>query len=126
MPNEINVSLNMQVKNGPYSDYVQPGQIQIDQAAIGREGVVHTVGTSVTTIYSSGGGDITTEGLVYLRNLDDTNYCTFGPWSGSSQTTIGKLKPGEYCFFRMDPAISTLRATADTAAIELDVRIFSD
>lgn len=36
-------------------------------------------------------GDISTVGLFWIMNLDETNYVEFGPKSGGSMVAIGKL-----------------------------------
>lgn len=123
MANEINISFNAQIENGYYRDTIQLGQMQIDQAAIGRGGHVQNVGTDAEVVDL---GDVATNGLLYLRNLDDTNYVTFGPQSdGATIEVFGKLKPGEFAFLRLAPTV-VLWAEADTGACLVDVRLYED
>lgn len=124
MANEINVSFNMQVVNGFMREPVQPGTIQIDQAAVGRGGHAQSIGFAAPEVVDL--GDVSTNGVLYLRNLDDTNYVTFGPQSDAATIEVlGKLKPGEFAFFRLAPTI-ILWAQADTADCLLDVKLFED
>ena len=112
------------VVNGYFNDVVSPGTIQIDQAAIGRAGHAQSIGFAAPEVVDL--GDVSTNGLLYLRNLDDTNYVTFGPQSDAATIEVcGKLEPGEIAFFRLAPTI-VLWAQADTAACLLDVKLFED
>ena len=58
-------------------------------------------------------------GLVYVRNLDSTNYVRFGP-TGAPWLRIG---PGEENAFTLD-AGQTLEGIANTAAVFCDIRQF--
>ena len=123
MANEITISLNAQVVNGFYRDTIQPGNLQIDQSAVGRAGHVQNIGTSAETVDL---GDVSTNGILYLRNLDETNYITYGPQSDAATIEVfGKLKAGEFAIMRLAPTI-VLWAVADTAACLLDVKLFED
>ena len=123
MANEITVSFNAQVVNGFMRETIQPGQVQIDQAAIGRAGHAQEIGTSAEAVDL---GDVSTNGMLYLRNLDDTNYILWGPQSDAATIEVcGKLKAGEFAWLRLDGSI-VLWAQADTAACLLDVYLFED
>ena len=123
MANEITVNLNMEIKNGFFAESIRPGQIRIDQSGEGRSGVVQTIGTSEEVVAFT---EISTEGVLYMRNLDDTNFVRYGPERPVSILVyFGKLKPGEYALFRLAPGV-VMRAQADTAAVKLDVRLYED
>ena len=123
MSDEINISLNVQVTNGNMKETISPGTLQIDQSAVGRAGHAQSIGTSAETVSL---GDISTNGVLYLRNLDETNYITFGPQSDAGTIEVlGKLKAGEFALLRLAPSI-VLWAQADTAACLLDVKLFED
>ncbi len=119
---EITANLNIEVRNGFFAESIRPGQIRIDQSGIGRGGVVQTIGTVEEVVTHA---EVSTEGVTYLRNLDATNFVQFGPEDTGAMRIIGKLKPGEFAFFRMAPSV-VLRAKADTAAVKLDVRVYED
>lgn len=121
MADEFKLRFSYLVENGFFRDSFQGGQINIDQASPGRGGYVQVIGTSEETVVF---GDVTTEGLLFMRNLDATNFITFGPDS-TGMKVVGKLKPGEVAFFRVDPAV-VLKAKADTASCKLDVRLYED
>lgn len=122
MANEITISLATQVVNGFFRDMFQPGTIQVDQAAIGKGGYVQTIGTTEEAVSF---GDVTTNGYMILRNLDTDNYVTYGPESAGAMVVFGKLKAGEIAILRVAPTV-VMRAKADTAPVQLDVRIFED
>lgn len=119
MANEITVGLSMNVSNGYFVDQFQPGTIQITQAAIGGHSPIVIVGTSEEDL---GTGDISTLGLCALRNLDTTNYVTYGPKSAGSMVALGRIKAGEVAFFRFEPGI-TLRWIANTSSVKIQVKL---
>jgi len=124
MANEIQITLNATVVNGFYRDTIQPGLLQVDQAAIGRGGHVQLIGFAAPEEVDL--GDVSTNGILYLRNLDDTNYVLFGPQSDAATIEVfGKLKPGEYAIMRLAPTI-VLWAQADTGDCLVDVKLFED
>ena len=122
MANEIILGFTAQIVNGAFRDSFQPGQLQVDQANIGRGGYTQSVGTSEEVVDF---GDISTNGYMILRNLDDTNYVLYGPESAGAMVVLGKLKPGEVAILRVAPTV-VMRAKADTAAVLLDVRLYED
>lgn len=123
MANEITLNLSALIVNGNYRDtFDVNGQIVIDQANAGADGGIVEIATAETTISLT---RLTTEGLLFMRNLDGTNFIEFGPDSGGSMVAIGKLKPGEIALFRLKPGV-TLKAQADTAACDLYVKCLED
>ena len=121
MANEITVSFNAQVVNGLMRKTIQLGQMQIDQAAVGRAGHTQEIGTSSEVVDL---GDVSTNGMLYLRNLDETNFITFGT-DDVLGIIFAELKPGEFAWLRLAPTV-VLYAQADTAACLLDVSLFED
>ncbi len=98
MSNEVTLSATIQHTKNPKVGF-NPGAIRIDQAGEGVHSATVDVGTSDEAIDF---GDIVTEGVCVLWNLDDTNYVEFGPESGGSIVPVGRLLPGGI------PAISRL------------------
>lgn len=88
MAKEITVKASVAVKNGNLSLSFDSGAIRVDQttASGGNPGVV-SVGTSEETISF---GDVT-PGMVWMRNLDGTNFVTWGNTTGN---LAQKLAPG--------------------------------
>lgn len=122
MASEISISLVVQVTNAPFRETFSPGNLLVDQAAIGRGGYVQNVGTSEEVINF---GDVAANGYCILQNLDAVNYVTYGPESGGAMVVLGKLKPGEVALLRIAPTV-VMRAQADTAAVKLDVRLYEN
>jgi hypothetical protein len=123
MANEFTVQFNLVLANGNYGDRISLGQLNFDQAAIGRGGHVQSVGTTEETLDF---GDVSTEGLFYVRNLDGTNFVEIGPQVGTGNGQLDiKLEAGDFFFGRIKAA-SAWRAKADTAACLLDVRCYED
>ena len=70
-------------------------------------------------------GAVGTNGCVFLQNLDSTNYLTYGPQiAGGAMQVLGKLGPGEFAWLRL--GVGTVRRQADTAAVQLDVRLLEN
>jgi len=122
MANEIQASFSLRVANGSFIDRFDPPPAIITQAALGRGGYVQTIGITEEVVNF---GDIVTNGWCVLMNLDTTHYVTYGPEDGGAMVTFGKLEPGEYAWFRVAPSV-VIRALADYAPVQLDVRIFND
>ncbi len=125
MADEIKIRISLNVTNGDFLENYAPGQIDVDQAAIGRYGGVQIIGTTEEILDF---GDVSTAGYLFLRNLDATNYLEYGPesaGSGAAMVILGKLKPGEPALLRLSPGV-VMRAKANTAAVKLDIRLFEN
>jgi len=115
MSNEINTTINVQVTNGNFTFPKTGGILQHDQttAGGGLPGYVVTSTTETTVDTSS----LTSEGFVYIKNLDDTDSIEYGPDSGGSVVSFGLVKPGEEHLFRLKPAVTfKVIAQANTPA----------
>lgn len=121
MANEITVTLSINVDNSPFKWTHNPSQLQIDQSAIGLSSVVQNIGTSEETVTIN---ELTSEGIAFFQNLDSTNFVEIGPDNTGIQDFI-KLKPGEFAMLRLKPGI-TVKAQADTAAVELWTAVLED
>src|SRR5580765_4270546 len=121
MANEIRLTVQLQVKNGEFDDVFQFSDT-LDQAAIGEGGgvvlVSHTAATTISV------GSVTTMGWCTLKNLDPTNYVTYGPDS-SGLVPFGRMKPGEPATFRLEPGI-TIKMLAHTADCKVQVKVYQD
>jgi hypothetical protein len=120
--NEIQATFSLRVANGSFVDQCSPPMALIDQAAIGRGGYVQTISTDETVVNF---GDIVTNGWCLLQNLDAVNYVTYGPELAGAMVPFGKLEPGEWAWLRIAPSV-VMRAQADYAPLQLDVRIYND
>lgn len=122
MAGTIKPSFNVTILNDPFRDSIVEAGAVVVQAEIGKGGGIQIIGTSEEVVAF---GDVATEGYIYLKNLDGTNYVTWGPEATGAMVVMGKLKPGEFTWFRVAPTV-IMRAQADTAAVKLDVRLYED
>ena len=116
MAEEIELLVDVSLRNGNIENDFQPDTVLIDQSTARFVDKVLDIGTSAESITFD---DITTEGYVMFQNADSTNYVTIGPDSGG-QVNLIKLNAGEIAVFRLDPA-ATVKANADTATVKLRV-----
>ena len=128
MADEFTCTFNIRLSNGQYSDLYNPGAVKVDQAAIGKSDQILSIGTSEEDITF---GDVSTEGICILQNMDTTNYVEWGAKDPSNNMApIGRLppapsstEPGLPAIFKFDPG-ETLRMKANTAACLVRVIIF--
>lgn len=124
MANEIDLVLRVRVANGLFRHTFDPGPLKIDQSAVGGHAPVVSVGTAEEDLSL---GDIATAGLVAVRNLDDTNFITFGPSSGGVMVPLGRIHAGEPALLRLDPSPGvTLRWKANGAPVLVQVAAFEN
>jgi hypothetical protein len=86
--------------------------------------------TTITFLQSAAGtaipaGSLSIYGWMFCENLDATNYVEIGPVSGGVMVGNGKLKPGEFSWFRTRPGVS-YAAFANTATVKLNYRWYED
>lgn len=115
MANEITVLIDGNVSNGNVTNIFSPGSFQLDQNNARIYDQVLNIGTTEETISFT---DFTTTApLVFLLNLDSTNYVQFG----LTTSYTGRLVAGDPpAFFRLDAGAS-LRLKANTAACEVRI-----
>ena len=127
MADEITVLAAISCLNGNFRlPQIGSEQLTFDQAAQGG-GVPGTVeiGTSEEDVDVSA---LTTEGWLWMRNLDDTNYVDWGPSSGGTSpvmVAIGRMEAGESALFRLKPEV-TLRMKANVAACVVQILVLED
>lgn len=122
MSNEITSTMRITVANGEFSETIDDGTHQYDQAAVGAGGQVFSIGTSEEALTFT---DVSTLGLCYMKNLDTANYVTYGPTSGGAMVAFGRIKAGERAWLRLEPGI-TFRGQANTAAVKLFIRVYEN
>lgn len=122
MSGTITPSFSASIVNGTFRNSLSQSGVAIVQSAIGRGGYTQTIGTTEEVIDF---GDVATNGYLFIKNVDPTNYVTFGPESTGAMVVVGKLKPGEWAWFRVAPTV-VMRAKADTADVKLDVSLYED
>lgn len=124
MANEATVRASLSVKKGNIDYASRPGSFQADVS--GTNGptpgamAVATAGTDVDLT------ELTTPGLVRLKNLDATNFFEYGIWDGATFHELGEVQPGEEYVLRLSRNFTStsLRLKADTAAVKAVVDCF--
>lgn len=121
MADELKVTINARLENGENKQTWNHGEDSITQAAIGGHGGIVVVGTSEEDLSV---GDVGTLGWLFLKNLDSTNYVTYGP-KDTVMKAFGRLEAGEEAALRLEPGI-TLRWQANTANVKVKVWLLED
>jgi len=122
MADEITVTARLDITNGYMKRSFAPGALKFDQTSIGSNWFTWSVGFAAEEDLTL--TDITTEGWCVMRNTDTANYVTYGPKSGT-MVAWGRIEAGEVAMCRLEPGI-TIRAQANTAAVDLDILILED
>ena len=118
MANEITVTLNLTVANANKSTTrTFTKQITQSNSGFDPQKVTATTGGNNVTLVG-----LTTEGWIWIQNLDATNFVDFGQDNASTIQPIGRLQPGEAGCFRLKPA-ETLRVQANTASCDLELLV---
>jgi len=99
---------------------ISPGNQSITKNNKGKYSSTLSVTTSEKTVSTF--GELTTEGVTVVRNLDGTNFVKIGFSTGAYGI---KLKPGETYVFRLLPGVS-MYLIADTATCLVDLDVLED
>ena len=121
MANELTSNASASLEKGNHKESFVPGSISVTQTGVGGWCPVVSVGTSEEDLAPV---DITTLGWLFMRNLDSTNYVTYGA-KDTTMKALGRLKAGEIAMFRLEPGI-TMRWAANTAAVKVKVILLED
>jgi hypothetical protein len=118
MANEIRITPSFIVSNGSLYLATTPGLKYVTQSNALVYNQVITC-TTTDTALSFDTISAANYGMLYMINLDSTNYVDIGVQSGSSLIGFCRLKPGEPNGpFRVKPSI-TLRAQANSASCQV-------
>jgi hypothetical protein len=121
MANELSIMISARGSKSYWEEQVGHS-VQVTMTTGSSHKATASIGTSEEALSF---GDLASgEGFMYLRNLDATNFITYGPVSGGSMVGIGKLLPGEENLLRLIPG-TTVRAKADTDACLLQFCVFA-
>lgn len=122
MSNEIKLTVNLKVTNGDYKGSLPMGQLSLDQTTQGAQSGIQNVGTTAEDLDV---GDVSTPGILVMRNLDTTNFVEIGKDVSSSFEKIGRMKPGDPFVMRVAAGV-TLQLKADTAACNVQVMLLEE
>lgn len=121
MAAEIQITAGISVRKGNLSFEVPSTTYTADMTGTGgpTPGFINVGTTEESTAFP----ELTTEGMLYMKNLDTTNYVQ---WGFSTGVYGGRIKPGETAGpFRMEPGL-TLFLKANVAACRVLVYGFED
>jgi len=118
---EFSYQFQLQLTNGELSDNMASGAVPAAQATAKLVRNVQNIGTTEEALDL---GDVTVPGIAIFENLDDTNYVEIGSKPAATFYPLVKVKPGEKYILRL--GVTAPFAKADTAAVELDYRIYDD
>jgi hypothetical protein len=119
---ELNFTVKADIRNGGFRDSIPQELFALTQTAIGAHSQVVSVGTTEEDMPV---GEVTTLGWLYIRNLDATNVVKYGPKSAGAMIAFARIKAGEFAWLRLEPGI-TLRWIADTAAVNVQMKLYQD
>lgn len=122
MADEITVQLSVQVKNLEFENTFAPGSTKMSQAAQGFHGPVVTVGTTEEVMPT---GDISTLGLLVMKNLDAANFVTVGVSTGGPMYPFERVEAGDSSVMRLEPGV-IIRWKADTGAVKMQLMLHED
>ena len=94
----ITINTSFALRKGTNTFTWTPNALSITQTGTG--GPTPGVRTIGTTEVSETFTELTNEGWVILQNIDATNYVR---WGFSTGVYGGRLRPGEYAVFRLNP-----------------------
>lgn len=121
MADEIVISENITVKKNNLNVSIKPLQNIKHDVPAGYSGAPSPgpviIGTSEEDISF---GDIK-PGVVYIENMDSSNYVRIGPKSGGSMVAEQRILPGKNIRMYLDEN-TTLRAVANSAPVELFIQ----
>lgn len=123
MADEIKATVSIVYDNttaGGLKRTIAPGTINIDQTTIGFYGKIQLVPSAGSTTLKVLDDVITADGVLYMKNLDATNFVTYG-----SSLLEFKLKAGEVSLQRVTNS-AVVQIKADTANVKIDSVIFED
>lgn len=122
MAGTIGLTIQTNYENGNASLLFNPGTVSISQTNQGYHSPVVTVNSSAEEDFAI--GDVGTNGVLTMRNLDVTNYVTYGP-KDTTMTAFGRIEAGEVVAMRLEPGV-TMRWQANTAACNVQVTLYED
>lgn len=127
MANEVQVNLNVNVRNGKLYDPFMPGTVQISQASTGMHRPVCIVNSSAYEAVPF--GDVVTPRLMYGRNLSGTKDVLIGMSTSAGSTAVtplGRIRAGD--LFLIPPTTDCAtrlkwKTAGGTGSARVDLRI---
>jgi len=125
MADEIQISTFAVIEKGQFKRTLEPANMSLTMDNVGADGGIVDVGTSEEDLAVT---DITTEGWLFLKNLEDpdssSDYVTYGP-KDTTMTAFGRIEPGETHILRLEPGI-TVRWVASAGTVPIEWLLLED
>ena len=115
MAGTVTVSASLKVVNGNLQYQSQPTSYTASQATANGPAPGSVVATTAGVNVSFAA--LTLPGFVIIRNLDATNYVTWGLYDGTTFRPVGELQPGESHVLRFARTLLTANAAADVVRL---------
>ena len=91
MANALTLSVSASWTQGNFTDSFIPTLATLTLNTQGAAGGIQAIGTAEENLVA---GDIATNGMLFLMNLDATNYVQWGMSDSGTMKAVGKLKGG--------------------------------
>jgi hypothetical protein len=114
MANELTHTVNLRLAKGNFSRTIQASNT-VDQTGVGAFHDTRLITTSEVSVTAF--GDVSTEGTVFIRNLDATNYVQVG---FATTDYAMRLAAGRWASFPAEPGIE-LFLKANTASCYVEI-----
>lgn len=124
MANEAKVTFQLNATHGNYKPSIAPGTITISLNTQGGTSGIQVIGTSEENL-DYGDVSAANAGLLYMRNLDSTNYVDWGMSDGGTMKAVGRMEASEPAFFRVQPS-AQVRLQANTASVKIEYLLLQD
>lgn len=126
MANTLNLTVAANWTQGNMTDSFQPTLSALTLNTQAMAGGIQAIGTSEENLVA---GDIATNGMLFLMNLDATNYVQWGMSDAGTMKSVGKLKGGATaasCALLYVDAGVTVRLKANTAGCNVYYKWLND
>lgn len=120
----LTISFSATATQGNFKDAISPGSKSVTLTTQGANMGVQQIGTTAEDLDY---GDVAAAnaGYLYLENLDSTNYVEYGLNDAGTIKKVGRLKPGEIAFFRVNPSAQVMMQ-ANTGPVNVGFRLYRD
>lgn len=126
MANTLNLVVSARWTQGNLSDMFAPTLSDLTLNTQAQAGGVQSIGTAEENLSA---GDIATNGMLFLLNLDATNYVQWGMSDAGTMKAVGRMKGGltaaSCALLYVEPGVA-VRLKANTAACNVFYKWLND
>lgn len=123
----VNIAGTISIGTAPYNvsgEAFPTQQLSFDSSTSLSDKVIRSCTTSDVSLTALLPNTDNIEGLMYMKNLDNTNYIVIGPDSGGAIIPFARINPGRAMIVPLYPTV-TLRIQANTASVKAEFRVFA-